>query len=84
MGAVPAGATVTSCMEAMKRVGFLRLLRALHAGRGAYPVADALDDMVVDYHLEKLGRYAANPFSSARSPLARGLLAAATRAFGRS
>ncbi len=84
MGAVPADATVTSCMEAMKRVGFLRLLRALHAGRGAYPVADALDDMVVDYHLEKLGRYAANPFSSARSPLARGLLAAATRAFGRS
>ncbi len=68
--------------EAMKRVGFLRLLEGIADGRGAYPLADALDDMVVDYHLEKLGRYLANPFTSPRSPLARGLLSVLTRLGG--
>ncbi|MCZ6596248.1 MAG: hypothetical protein O7B99_01265 [Planctomycetota bacterium] len=75
-----AGGTVIARMDALKRVGFLRLLRSIHAGRGAYPLAEALDDMVVDYHLEKLGLYVANPFTSSRSVLARFLLKTLTRA----
>lgn len=75
-------ASLTQRMERMKRVGFLRLLEALADGRGAYPVREALDDMVVDYHLEKAGLYVANPFTSARSPLARGLLGMLSRLGG--
>jgi hypothetical protein len=75
----PADATVSSAMDALKRVGFLRLLRSIDAGLGAYPAVEGLDDMVVDYHLEKFGRYLANPFTSYRSPLARALLGLVTR-----
>jgi len=80
MAGVAPGASVTALMEPMKRVGFLRLLRDIACGKGAYPMDDALDDMVVDYHLEKLGRYVANPFTSYRSPLARALIATLSRA----
>lgn len=78
----PEGDTVIARMDAMKRVGFLRLLRSIHAGRGGYPVEEALDDMVIDYHLEKVGRYVANPFTSARSGLARMLLGTLSRLGG--
>lgn len=74
-----ATASVTSRMDAMKRVGLLRLFEGIFAGRGAYPLDEALDDMVVDYHLEKLGWYYANPFTSSRSPLARFMLKSLTR-----
>jgi hypothetical protein len=30
--------------------------------------------MIIDYHLEKVGRYAANPFTSSRSPMGRLLM----------
>ena len=78
----PPEAGLTARMDGLKRVGFLRLLRSIAAGDGAYPVEDALDDMVVDYHLEKFGRYRATPFTESRAPLARGLLKLATRLGG--
>ncbi len=71
-------AHVTGRMEAMKRVGFLRLLRRLDSGRGAYPFDRALEDMVVDYYLERLGRYLATPFTDPAAPLARRILGALT------
>jgi hypothetical protein len=61
-------------MEAMKRVGFLRLLRRLASGKGAYPVEQALEDMVVDYHLERFGRYLATPLTRPDAPLAKLIL----------
>src|SRR6185503_4569461 len=73
---------LTARMEAWKRVGFLRLLRSVARGAGGYPLADALEDMVVDYHLEKLGRYRATPLTDPRRPLAQGLLRLLTRASG--
>ncbi|MEM7310491.1 MAG: hypothetical protein AAF682_27700 [Planctomycetota bacterium] len=73
---------LTARMDALKRVGFLRLLRAIAAGRGGYPIDDAIDDMVVDYYLEKLGRYLATPLTESRSGIARGLLKLVTRAGG--
>jgi len=80
----PEDASVTARQEAMKRVGFLRIWDRIARGDGGYPLADGLDDMVVDYHLEKLGRYVANPLTSPRSPLARALLGAVTRLGGQS
>ncbi|MFT5286288.1 MAG: hypothetical protein ACI8TQ_002456 [Planctomycetota bacterium] len=74
---------VTARQDDLKRVGFLRLLRAIRDGRGGYPVEEAIDDMVVDYHLEKVGRYFDNPFTSPRYGLGRWLLSTLTRATGR-
>lgn len=59
-------ASLTARMQDMKRIGLLRLLREVAAGRVAYPAVEGLDDMTVDYHLERLGRYVPNPFTSAR------------------
>ena len=64
MGSAGAGEGVTAWMEGMKRVGFLRLLHEYDGGRGAYPLDRAVEDTVVDYHLEKFGRYVANPLTS--------------------
>jgi len=72
-------ARVTGLMEPSKRVGFLRFLRRLHAGQEAYPLASGLDDMVADYHLEKFGRFVANPFTTPRGGLGRWLLCRATK-----
>ncbi len=76
------GASVTARMDDLKRVGFLRLLRGIAAGRGAYPVDDAIDDMVVDYHLERIGGFLDNPFTSTHSALGRFLLRSLTRLGG--
>lgn len=77
MGAPSEGETLWRWMDGMKRVGFRRLLLDLAEGRPAYPALAALDDALVDYHLEKIGRYRANPVSSAgglvMGALARGL-----------
>ena len=51
-------------MDGMKRVGFLRLLQDVDEGRGAYPLERAVEDTVVDYHLEKFGRYVTSPLTS--------------------
>ncbi|MCE9594825.1 MAG: hypothetical protein K8S98_11600 [Planctomycetes bacterium] len=74
---------VTARMEAMKRVGFLRLLESIAAGRGAHPLASGLDDMLVDYWLEKTGRWSANSLTSIDSALARGLYGTLSRVVGR-
>ena len=78
----PTDAGVTARMEAMKRVGLLRLLRDVADGHGGYPLEQALEDMVVDYWLERLGRYTATTLSSPRSGLARGLYSLLTRPLG--
>ena len=77
------GEGVTAWMDGMKRVGFLRLLRSIGEGHGAYPLAEALEDAVVDYHLEKLGRYRSTPLTNPRAPLARLSYKLITRLAGR-
>lgn len=62
-------ASLTTRMQDMKRIGLLRLFRGLAEGRPAYPLTSGLDDMLVDYHLEKLGHYVANPLTSAGGAL---------------
>lgn len=81
-GARPGG-RVTAHMEPMKRVGFLRLLRRISAGGGAYSPLDGLEDMCVDYFLEKLRRYRSTPFTNIRSGAARAMFTLASRAAGR-
>jgi hypothetical protein len=75
----PEDASVTARMQAMKRVGLLRLLRDVHAGRGAYPVESALEDMVVDYWLERLGRYRSTALTDPRRKPARAVLGCLSR-----
>jgi hypothetical protein len=70
----PAELGLTARMDAWKRVGFLRLLRAIAAGRGGYALEAALEDTVVDYYLERLGRYRATALTDPRERLARALL----------
>jgi hypothetical protein len=74
-----AEASITARMEAMKRVGFLRLLRAIAERRGAYPIAAGIDDMVVDYYLEKLGFWRSNALTNPRATLGRTLLETVSR-----
>jgi hypothetical protein len=81
-GAAP-DAGVTARMEALKRVGFLRLVERILGGRGGYLVASGLDDMLVDYALEKTGRWHANPLTSVDSGLARALYSTISRVAGR-
>lgn len=52
---MPAAARVTGNMEDWKRIGFLRLLRRIHAGSGAYPLEQGLDDSFLDFRLDKFG-----------------------------
>lgn len=75
--------SVTARMEAMKRVGFLRLLKKIQNGSGAYPVDEALDDMVIDYLLEKTGRYRSTPLTNVRSGLAKFAFSTLSRIVGR-
>ncbi len=75
----PPSASIIARQSAMKRVGLFRILQSIEGGAGGYAVEDGLDDMVVDYHLEKLQRYFANPLTSYDSPLARLLFSLATR-----
>lgn len=79
----PPEARVTARMAALKRVGFLRLARTLARGEPGYPAEEGLDDMLIDYALEKLGRWRATPFSSVRSGPARALFSALSRIAGR-
>jgi len=71
MGQAGPGEGLFRWMDGMKRVGFLALLRRLAAGGGAYPLGEAIEDAVVDYHLEKLGRYRATPLTRPDAALAR-------------
>lgn len=82
MGTPLAGDGVTVWMEGMKRVGFLRLLQSVAAGRGAHSLDHAVEDTLVDYYLEKFGRYISTPVTSPYSPLTRFGLRLLTRVTG--
>ncbi len=69
----PERASVTARMESMKRIGFRRMLRSLASERGAYPIEQGLDDMAVDWFLERLGRWSANALFDVRRPFAHDL-----------
>lgn len=71
MGERGAGPGVTAWMDGMKRVGFLALMKNIAEGRGAYPLQAAIEDSVVDYHLEKLGRYRSTPITNPNAKLTR-------------
>lgn len=74
----PRDASLTARQDAMKRVGFLRLLRRISANKGAHPLELGLEDMVVDYALEKLGRWRSTPVTTPRAFLGRGILGLVT------
>ena len=77
-------------MDAMKRVGFARLLDDIAANGitesntnesitsfpSVWGLDDGLDDMWIDYLTEKTGRWRKTPFTSARSGTARGVVGA--------
>lgn len=75
----PTAATITARMESMKRVGFRRLLLAISDGRGSYPIDAGLEDMAVDWFLERFGRWRRTPFTDVRRGFARSLWGAAGR-----
>ena len=81
MGSARTGHGLTVWMDGMKRVGLRRMLQAIAEGRGGYPLEEAVDDTLVDYHLEKLGWYRANPFTSARGAVTPLTLRALSLAF---
>ncbi len=72
-GAPGAGDGMFRWMDAMKRVGFLRLLERIAAGGGGYSVRDAVEDCVVDYWLHRAGRYRATALMDPERGLARAL-----------
>ena len=76
----PAEASLTARHEGLKRVGFLRLLRRIAAGAGAYPVEEALEDSIADRLLHKLGFW--RPALGLGSPAGRLALGAAARMLG--
>lgn len=83
MTARPIAASVTARMEDWKRVGFLRLLRRISSGQSAYPLAAGLDDMLVDWNLERFGRYSHRGMLAPGTFMVRSLLPAVTRWIGR-
>jgi hypothetical protein len=60
----------------------MNALREIHAGHGAYPLEEALDDIVIDLHLEKLRYWRTNPLTSPRSAVGKALLSTLSRAAG--
>lgn len=72
-------ASVVARMESMKRVAFRRLAADVASGRGGYPIADGLEDMAIDWFLERFGSWSAGGLRDLRNPLAR----AAWSAIGR-
>jgi hypothetical protein len=80
-GPLQAGETVTAHTEDAKRVGLLRLLRDVHAGRGAWPLDEGLEDSFVDWWLDRRGRWKPGLLAP-KSPTGRRLLSLATRPFG--
>ncbi|MDP6386096.1 MAG: hypothetical protein QGI93_07870, partial [Planctomycetota bacterium] len=78
----PEDASVIARHEAMKRVGLLGVLRNVRDGGMGYPLTAAVEDTVVDYWLERLGRYRATPVTDPGAPLARCLLSVLSRLGG--
>jgi len=80
----PAQARVFQRMVAMKRVGFYRLLIERHEQHApGYSLEAGLEDALVDYALEKLGRWRATPLTSAYSSGTRSLLGLVSRLAGK-
>ncbi|MBL8769099.1 MAG: hypothetical protein JNL94_17135 [Planctomycetes bacterium] len=77
---MPRAPRVTGNMEDWKRVGFLRLLRRIHAGSGAYPIEQGLDDSFLDFRLDKFGSARAGDWHDWRSTLGRTLWSVLSRA----
>lgn len=67
----PPAASAIARMDAMKRVGFRRMLAGVAEGRRAYPLEQALDDTAVDWFLERFGRWSPTPLTDVRSGFAR-------------
>jgi hypothetical protein len=82
-GTLCAGESVTARTEDCKRVGLLRMLRAMHAGRGGYALEQGLDDMAVDAVLEKLGRWRAGGMLDVKMRKGMVLLSGIARVSGR-
>ena len=78
----PEDASVIARQEAMKRVGLLGVLRNVRDGGMGYPLEAAVEDTVVDYWLERLGRYRATPVTDPGAPMARCLLSVLSRLGG--
>ena len=83
MSVRPSAASVTARMEDWKRVGFLRLLRRMGRGESAYPLAAGLDDMLVDWNLERFGRYSNRGMLAPRTFMVASVLPTVTRWIGR-
>lgn len=64
----PPDGPVAPHMHGLKRLGLRRLLTDLAHGSDGYAFADGLEDMAVDYHLERLRRYMRNPFTTPHGP----------------
>ena len=79
LGPLEPGDTPTSRTDDLKRVGLARLLLGVAEGRGAWPLWEGLDDMVIDWSLEKAGRYRATRWTSVKHPTGRALLGGALR-----
>jgi hypothetical protein len=77
------GASVTAMMDDMKRVGLYRMLKRISDGGGGYPLIEALDDMVADYYLDRLGFFHANPLMSIKTGSGAAILRAVTRLVSR-
>lgn len=75
--------SLTARMEDWKRIGFLRLLRRLARGEAGYPVIAGIDDSLVDWQLDKFGRYRRNPFTTIDRPSGRRVMAAVSRLLGK-
>lgn len=70
LGDVPPTAGVIARMESMKRIAFRRLAVQVADGRGAYPIADGLEDMGVDWFLERFGSWKSGGLRDLRTPAA--------------
>ena len=77
------GVVNASGLEDLKRVGLRRLLVDVADGRGAYDLWNGLDDMLVEWALDKAGRYTATRFTSVLRPGVRTVLGAALRLVSR-
>lgn len=82
-GDVLPGSSVTALTEVLKRVGLARLLLDVHAGRGAWPLEQGLDDMAVDHLLEKLKRWRSPPLPDVKTARGRAVWRALLRPFAR-
>ena len=80
----PSDSRLFQRMQAMKRVGFYRILQARHEGTDeGYGVTSGMQDALVDYALEKLGRWRSTPLTSAHAGATRLWLRALSRLAGK-